>query len=237
MEVSYPESGTEYGSNWTGVITGTASAASGATVEVVSVAIEDTATKLWWEGSSFDAPGRTFVAATGTTTWLFLLSPDALTPGVTYKVTVRAADSHGDTGTSPKVVFTYSIPTGPPTVEVTYPVDTATYGTDWTGTITGTSSSNSGRGTAITATDVAIEDTTTAKWWNGSSFSAGSKRVVPVSGTTTWLMALAATDLTPGDAYRVVAEATDTLGNTGSGSPVHFAYSPDAAPAPGGSDD
>src|ERR1035441_1777736 len=62
------------------------------------------------------------------------------------------------------ITLTTTDPTAP-TASITYPVDSTTYGADWTGTITGTASST------VASTEVAIEDTSATRWWNGSSFS------------------------------------------------------------------
>ena len=224
VKITYPVNGAKYGSNWTGMITGAASAASGATITSASLAIEDSATKLWWNGTSFAASSQTFKTASGTTTWFLPLPVSALAPGVSYSLVGEATDNLGHTGTSATVTFTYSIPTGPPTVKVTYPVNGTKYGSNWTGMITGTASSNSGPGTTITATKVAMENTTNGKWWNGTSFKAASQTFVPVTGTTTWMIFLSASKLIPGDSYSVTAEATDSLGHTGTSARVSFTY-------------
>jgi hypothetical protein len=136
-------------------------------------------------------------------------------------------------GTSASVTFTYSIPESPPTVTITYPVDGTTYGADWTGTILGTASSEAS--TTITATAmVAIEDTTTNQWWSGSSFSDATQSFVAATGNTTWLLGFGPDNLTAGDSYSVVAEATDSAGDVGTSSTVSFTYN-SAAQAPGGS--
>ncbi len=112
-----------------------------------------------------------------------------------------------------------------PSVAVTYPVNDTTYGADWTGTITGTASSNSGAGTTIKDTLVAIEDTTTSTWWDGTSFGASAESFTATSGTpANWTLALAASNLTSGDNYSVIAQATDSLGNIGTSSTVTFTY-------------
>jgi len=227
VTITYPVDGTSYGSNWSGEITGTASAAIGASITSVSIAVDDIATKLWWNGTSFSATTQTFEPVTsGTTTWLLTLQTSNLTSGHTYSVVAQATDSAGNLGTSSTVSFTYGTTTSattPPTVSITYPVDGTTYGSDWTGPITGTASSNSGASTTITSTEVAIEDTSTEQWWNGTSFSATTQTFEPVtSGTTTWLLTLQTSNLTSGHTYSVIAEATDSAGNVGTSSTVTF---------------
>jgi hypothetical protein len=196
------------------------------------VAIEDTSATMWWNGTAFAASSQSFVAATGTTTWLLALGAGSLTSGDTYSVIAQTTDSAGNLGTSPTVTFTYTVPPTQPTVTITYPVDGTTYGADWTGTILGTASS--GASTTIASTQVAIEDTSATMWWNGTAFAATSQTFVAATGNTTWLLALAAENLTAGDSYSVVAQATDSAGNLGTSSTVSFTYG-STAQAPGAS--
>ncbi len=219
--------GTTYGADWTAMITGTASSNSGAetTISTTTVALEDTTTGQCWNGTSFGSSSQSFVPVTGTTTWLLYLVADDLTSGDNYSVVAQATDSAGYVGTSSAVTFTYDVtPNNPvsPTVSITYPVDGTTYGGDWTAMLTGTASA--GAGATVKSTEAALEDTTTDQWWNGTSFSASSQSFVPVTGTTTWLLYLVADDLTSGDNYSVVAQATDSAGYVGTSSTVTFTY-------------
>ena len=223
VTITYPVNNTTYGTNWTGKITGTAASNSGSSLSGTKVAIEDTKTGKWWNGTGFTASSQTFVVASGTTSWSLGLAGTNLTSGVTYTVTGQATDGLGNVGTSPTVSFTYD--TAPPTVVITYPVINTTYGSNWTGKVTGTASSNSGAGTTIASISVAIENTKTGKWWNGTSFSSGGQTFVTASGTMTWSLALAVSSLASGDTYSVVAEATDSLKNVGTSSTVTFTYS------------
>jgi hypothetical protein len=226
VSVTYPVDGTTYGADWTGTITGTASSEASTTITATAVAIEDTSATKWWNGTAFAASSQTFVAATGNTTWMLSLGAGSLTSGDSYSVVAQATDSAGNVGTSSSVSSTYFLrtTTAPPTVSITYPVDGTSYGADWTGTITGTASSNSGASTTITSTQVAIEDTSAKQWWNGTSFSASTQTFVPVSGNTTWLLGLGPNNLTSGDSYSVIAEATDSTKNLGTSSTVSFTY-------------
>jgi hypothetical protein len=226
VTIIYPVTATAYGTNWTGSITGTASSNSGPTTGItgVSVAIENTTTGKWLVGTSFTGGSQSFVAASGTTSWSLSLLAKYLVSGDAYSAVAKASDSVGNTGLSSVVTFTYN--SSPPTVSIAYPVTGTTYGlTTWTGTITGTAASNAGAGTTITGVSVAIENTTTKLWWNGTSFSATSQTFVAVSGSTTsWSLALATKYLASSDNYTVIAEATDSLGNIGTSSTVTFTY-------------
>ena len=111
--------------------------------------------------------------------------PVSLTSGHSYAAIAEAKDNLGNTATSSPVDFSYLVKTPPPTVTITYPVSGTTYGTNWTGTFTGTASA--GTGATISKTLLSIEDTTTKLWWNGSAFSASSQTWITVTGTTTWM--------------------------------------------------
>jgi hypothetical protein len=155
----------------------------------------------------------------------------AFTTSTTSGQTITAGTGWTTTTTDPTTTTTTTALTDPtdpppPTVSVTYPVDGTTYGADWTGTITGTASPNSGPGATITGTRVAIEDTSTKLWWSGSSFSVGTQTFVAATGNTTWMLAMPANNLTSGGTYKVVAEATDSLGKVGTSSTVTFTYTP-----------
>jgi len=119
-------------------------------------------------------------------------------------------------------------PTVKVTVTVTYPVNGSAYGTNWLGAITGTASVT-GRKT-ISSVKVAIENTTTGKWWNGTSFGATSQMFEAAIGTTSWSFALPATDLVSGDAFSVTAQATDSSSDVGTSSPVTFTYATSTTP-------
>jgi hypothetical protein len=223
VSVTYPVDSTSYGADWSAMITGTASPGAGATVKSTQVAIEDTTTNQWWKGTSFNDATQNFVTANGTTTWYLPFGAGNLTSGDSYSVIAETKDSAGNIGTSSTVAFTYGTATTATTVRVTYPVDSTSYGADWTGTITGTASSAAG--TTITATAmVAIEDTSATRWWNGTAFAASSQTFVAATGNTTWLLALGTGNLTSGDRYSVVAQATDSAGDVGTSSKVSFTY-------------
>ncbi len=234
VKISYPVMATAYGTNWGGAISGTASSnfGSGTSITDVSVAVENTTTGKWLVGTSFTGTSQSFQTASGMTSWAFALLAKYLTSGdaysviaeATYSVIAEATDSVGNTGTSALVTFTYNC--SPPSVAISYPVNNAKYGsTSWTGAITGTASSNAGAGTTITGVSVAIENTTTKGWWNGTSFNATSQTYVAASGTTSWSLSLLTKYLTSCDSYSVIAQATNSLKNVGTSSTVTFTYS------------
>ena len=219
--VTYPVTAAIYGTNWSGTVTGSASDATSG-VAGVGVAVKNTTTAKWWNGTSFSASSQTFVSATGTTSWSLALASSNLVTGDAYTVVAQATDSAGNVGTSATVNFTYN--TAAPTVSVSFPVNNTTYGANWSGSVTGSASSNAGSGTSVSSVGIAVKNTTTSKWWNGTSFSATSQTFVSATGTTSWSLALASSNLVTGDAYAVVAQATDSAGNVGVSSTVNFTY-------------
>jgi large repetitive protein len=216
--VTYPVTATTYGTNWSGAISGTAGFTNPASS--VTLAVENTTTALWWNGTSFAASTQTFVTATGTTSWTYALAGSSLVSGNAYSVIADATDTAGNVGVSTTHTFTYN--TTPPTAAVTYPVNGATYGPNYTGTLTGTASFT----VAASSVKVAIENTTTALWWNGSTFASASQTFVTATGTTSWTFPLAISNLVKGDTYSVVAQATDTAGNVGTSATTTFTYNP-----------
>jgi hypothetical protein len=226
VAITYPVNNTTYGSNWTGSITGTASSnsGSGTSITAVSVAIEDTATGQWWNGTSFSATAQTFVTASGTTNWSLALAGSSLSTGDAYSVVAQATDSLGYVGTSSTVSFTYCLKTSPPTVIITYPVNNTTYGTNWGGAITGTASA--GAGATISKVKVSIQQVGGSCWTgSGDTYTATCPNYVAVtSGTTNWSLTVPNSDLTSGDRYKVTAQATDSLGYIGTSSTVSFTY-------------
>ncbi len=232
VAVIYPVDSTTYGADWTGTVTGTASSNSGdsTAITATALAIEDTTTDAWWNGTSFSNSTQSFETASGTTGWTLTLPASSLTSDNTYSVIAQATDSAGNLGTSPSVSFTYHPHTSPPTATITYPVNNATYGTNWNGTITGAASPSSGGATTITSVSVAIEDTTTGEWWNGTSFAGTTQSFVAATDTATWMLPFGTGNLTLGNTYSVIAQATDNLGNQGASSPVSFTYYVPATP-------
>ncbi|MGA9076777.1 MAG: MBG domain-containing protein [Acidimicrobiales bacterium] len=226
VAITYPVNNTTYGSNWTGSITGTASSnsGSGTSITAVSVAIEDTATGQWWNGTSFSAAAQTLVTASGTTNWSLALAGSSLSTGDTYSVVAQATDSLGYVGTSSTVSFTYCLKTSPPTLIITYPVNNTTYGSNWGGAITGTASA--GAGATISKVKVSIQQVGGSCWTgSGDTYTATCPNYVAVtSGTTNWSLTVPNADLTSGDRYKVTAQATDSLGYVGTSSTVSFTY-------------
>ena len=140
-----------------------------------------------------------------------------------YVVVAVGTDNVSNTDNTPSSSIPVTVTNIAPSIAVTYPVTATTYGSNWSGAITGSASSNDGPGTSISNVVVQIEDTTTTQYWNGSTSSWQSGAVYnSASGGSSWTYAFSSANLTSGHAYAVTAQATDNVGNTGTSTAVSF---------------
>ena len=213
-EVTYPVPTVTYGGNWTGSIAGTATAAAGKILSSVSVTVQDVTDGSYWNGAGWIADPSPAplpkVLAVGTASWSCVLPATSLTTGDDYAVHATVIDSAAVPFVSPTVSWTYDTTT--PAVSVTYPVTTRVYGPQWTGALTG-SASTSSPNLGLDSVAVTVKDTTTNRWWNGTSFTATSATRVVALGTTTWSSPLALSSLSDAHSYTVTATVTDSGGN------------------------
>ena len=138
-----------------------------------------------------------------------------------YVVIAAGTDNVMNTDATPSGSIRLTVSNIAPSVAVTYPVSGSAYGANWSGTITGTASSNDGAGTSITGAAVQIEDTSTSQYWNGSSWQ-GSPVYNAASGSSAWTYGFSSANITSGQHNLVTAQATDSVGNTGTSTPVSF---------------
>jgi hypothetical protein len=216
--ISYPTTATLYGTNWSGAISGTsATTIPGASVSSVKLTIKDTTTNTYWNGTSWTSTAASVTTSGPTATWTYALSAANLALNATnnsYSVTATPTDNLADTSTTAPSTWTFN--TTAPTAAITYPVSNVTYGSNWTGSLTGTSSTSIS-GATISAVNLTIKDTSTSTWWNGISWQ-GTSTTVPASVTgSTWSYGLsrAALGLNPmGNAYSVTATSVDSVSNS-----------------------
>lgn len=116
----------------------------------------------------------------------------------------KATDSVGYVGTSSTVSFTYN--TTVPSVAITYPVNSTTYGSNWGGSITGSAATNAS-GATITKVKVSVQQVGGLCWTgSGDTYTASCPNYLAVTtGTTSWSLSLSKSDLTVGDSYKVTA--------------------------------
>ena len=109
VTISYPVTGTTYGTDWGGAISGTAAPkASAVTISAVKVSIQQGGSCWTGSGDNYTDPCPNWVpVTTGTTSWSLNLPKSDLTSGDSYKVTAQATDNLGNVATSPTVTFTY----------------------------------------------------------------------------------------------------------------------------------
>ena len=184
--------------------------------------------------SYFYCPSSNFatLTCTSSTPWTLIGTSTSTSP---YSVTWSGQPTNGDyvvvaTGTDnvtnasgPSASIPVTVSNLAPSVAVTYPVTGTSYGANWSGTITGTATSNDGPGSSISNAAVQIEDTSNTTYWNGSSWQL-SPVYNAASGGTSWTYAVSSANLTTGHNYSVTAQATDNFGNIGTSTTVSFSY-------------
>ena len=214
--IGYPVSGNAYGPNWSGAIGGSV-ADPDANLTDVSLTIADSTAGTWWNGAGWQSTAAS-VGATGTSTWSYPLAVTQLTDDHRYAVVAVATDAVGNIGISSTSSFRVDV--AALSVAISYPVTTAAYGGNWTGTLVGTAADGHPNLAGVTLT---ITDTTAATTWTGSAWS-GTPTTVTAAGTTSWDYPLASNQLTSGHRYTVAARAMDLAGNTGTSTAVSWTY-------------
>ncbi len=214
--IGYPVSGNAYGPNWSGAIGGSV-ADPDANLTDVSLTIADSTAGTWWNGAGWQSTAAS-VGATGTSTWSYPLAVTQLTDDHRYAVVAVATDAVGNIGISSTSSFRVDV--AALSVAISYPVTTAAYGGNWTGTLVGTAADSHPNLAGVTLT---ITDTTAATTWTGSAWS-GTPSTVTAAGTTSWDYPLASNQLTSGHRYTVAARAMDLAGNTGTSTAVSWTY-------------
>lgn len=179
----------------------------------VEVAVRDTATGLWWTGATWGGfkYHETTLASPGaaSTGWTFALG---LPPG-SYGVLARATDVAGKVDpTRPWIPFGVvegTADTTPPDASVAVPVPRGVYSVAPL-TMSGSATDDVGVG----AVDLAVRDTVSGLWWNGSSWGAFTylPATLDAPGTASTGWEFSWTPPGPG-AYGVSVRATDTSGN------------------------
>ena len=190
--IGYPVSGDAYGPNWSGAIGGTV-ADPDANLTGVSLTIADSTAGTWWNGADWQSTAAS-VSATGTTAWSYPLASSQLTDDHRYAVVAVATDAVGNIGIS--TTSSFRVDVAAVSVAIGYPVTTAAYGGNWTGTVAGTAADSHPNLAGVSLT---IADTTAATTWTGSAWS-DTPSTVTADGTTAWSYPLASTQLTSGHA-------------------------------------
>jgi hypothetical protein len=166
--VSVPTPGQSFA---TSPVTFTGNATDDLSVSRVRVGIRNTATAQWWNGtgwqSAFVTQDATLTAAGTTSTgWSLSWAPPAAGSFAIQVIAVDGADKTDPT--KPWVTFSYAPAVSdqtPPNATVSVPVRNAAYPL---GPIT--FSGNATDDVSVTNVRVAIRNTATAQWWNGSGW-------------------------------------------------------------------
>jgi hypothetical protein len=216
VSITYPSS-TTYGANWTGTLTGTASAATGTLISASGVKVsvqQGSGTSSCWtgSGSNFTASCPNYVVASySSPNWTLGLPSSDLTSGDTYNVTAQATDSLSVSTTSTTVSFTYSVP--PPIASAPGASANTSYSTNpiWFNkenvTLTDSPSVNGGPSVSSVTyyycltSNSSCTNTSTANWISiGTSTASGSN----------WTLTWASTTLPADGTYYLMATATNS---------------------------
>jgi uncharacterized delta-60 repeat protein len=143
----------------------------------------------------------------------YSITSSALSVG-THSITVKVATVNASSVTiysNASTTLNITIDTTAPSSAISLPVNNAHYdAVSWTN-ISGTASDSGGAGVSLV--QVSIKDTSTGKYWNGSSFAASSEQLFNATGTTSWTYALSYAYLSTGKSYTVRSLAKDSAGN------------------------
>ena len=210
VNIATPISGSTFGANWGGSISGTSSPATGAAISNVKVSIQQGSGSCWTgSGNSWTAACPNYVATGGTVgSWTLSLPMGDLNSVNTYHVTARATDSFAIAATTTSS-FTYNT-TGPipaaPGVSAT--VNYSASGVYWVNaeTVGLTDTVTPGAGTV-----------TSVAYYYCSTPSCGSTGTFIGNGSgPSWSYAWAASNLPASDGdYYIAAVATDSLSDSG----------------------
>ena len=214
--VGSPIAGWTYGANIPSAATGTMPSGT----SPVGLSLYDTNAQEYWNGSAW-APGLQWFGTPTTlssTTWSVPLPVTNMTSGHSYLLGFININALGNFGSSPGVTFIYStlLPTATVTSQQNHIYSTA----DWSGspTITGTAAATA-PGSSVAGVKLAIQDSVSGNYWNGSTWNATSTAVSVTTGTTNWsytmpVSAFAASGYTYGDNVNISPVVTDWAGNT-----------------------
>jgi hypothetical protein len=218
VHITSPTSGSTYGTNWGGTISGTYSAASGTTISAVTVNIQQgSGSSACWAGFSYFytscpyAVNATSFSPGSSGTWSLNLPAADLNSGNTYYITAEATDSNSITGSGPTVSFTYNTigPSPAPPVASATTHYTDSNGVYWVNSETvglTDSVTYSGAGTVSSV----------AYYYCTSSLNCNSttEQFIGNGSGGTWAYSWSSANLPASDGtYYIVAVASDSLSN------------------------
>ena len=216
--ISYPVNGSNYGTNWSGTITGTAGAFGDNTLSSDTLTIHDTTSNTYWTGAEWTSTPSTITLTPGTS-WSFALDIANLTNSHHYTVTNVVTDSMGYSSNTATSSFDFW--NQAPTTSITTPIDGDTYGANFPGGFSGDASAAGV--TTIADSQMQLYDNTTGLWWDGFEWSIFlSWFSIPPADSWSWPFDPA--NLTTGDSYTLTNIVTDGLGNVSLPAVSNFIY-------------
>src|SRR5919201_1459565 len=206
---------------------GTASDGTDSGVSQVQISIKRSSDNTYWNGSTWSGTTESLQTATGTTSWNYAFAASNLTDGVTYTVHTVATDNAGNTETSSTWTFKYDT-TNPSAVFGAFPAASGTYNATSfnAGCATnGFCGTDSDSFSGVNKVEISIQQGSTSKYWNGTSFAAASETFFnsTLSGSN-WSYTFPASNFPADGSYTVHVRATDNAGNQETGPSRTFTY-------------
>lgn len=212
VSISTPNAGTGFVSN--------ASSAGGSVtgpfgVSGASVAVQQVAGGLYWNGASFISATPVWIAATGGSSWTVTSLGVTFSEGVQYRLIARGSTPYGQFST----VFataTFTIDSTAPSVAVTSPTALATVAS-----IPQLSGTAADAVAGVSSIEVRLLRLSDGQWWNWFTEAFGATPVSSVTaGGTAWSVtpsALLQASLRSGSSYYVAVRANDDASPPNSG--------------------
>lgn len=148
------------------------------------------------------------------------------TPG-TFTIKYFSMDAAGNAEAVKTAATQIRIDNSLPTNTMTFPVNGGVYNSAAWGAgcpsgnrLCGTASDT---GSGVASVRMSIQRSSNSQWWNGSSWQAASTSVT-ASGTTSWNVPLATSQLAAGITYTVTSWTIDTAGNESPNTVATFTY-------------
>jgi hypothetical protein len=176
----------------------------------VRVSVRRESTGLYWNGSSFASATEVLLTPTGTTSWRYAIAASSFPAQGTYTAQVVATDTAGNSATASA---TFAIDRSTPTVAISSPAASTTYGVAEFDATCGVCGTAADAASSVASVGVSIRQGS-GSYWNGSAFASATEVLFPATGTTSWALPFAGAGFPANGTYTARALATDATGQT-----------------------
>lgn len=191
-------------------ISGTANAASNASILKVEIIIQRFSDSKFWNGTNWNIP-LTWLLTTGTNSWYYNSGSVSWTSGFQYRIRSRATDNKSRVETpSYGNIFTFNS-TAEPSSRINFPNNYGYYNT--MNMISGIAWVPNNVTMSISKVELEIKRGSDNKYWNGSGWGATQFWLLVTNGTTSWNYDTSMIPWTTNVLYHLRSRATDNLSN------------------------